>query len=103
MRTACMSRSALLKPFSATTILIGAETFGPVGKRGGRMMPESSSANAVGASEPMQLSSRASRIDVGVLSIATAVPEHIVTQRDAVRGVTEVFSGQFSDFDRISA
>jgi alkylresorcinol/alkylpyrone synthase len=38
-----------------------------------------------------------------VLSIATAVPPHLVTQRDAIRGVSEVFSRQFSDFDRIAA
>jgi alkylresorcinol/alkylpyrone synthase len=38
-----------------------------------------------------------------MLSIATAVPTHIVTQRDAVRGVAEVFSHQFTDFDRIAA
>jgi alkylresorcinol/alkylpyrone synthase len=38
-----------------------------------------------------------------VLAIATAVPPHIVTQRDAVKGVTEVFSHQFTDFERIAA
>jgi alkylresorcinol/alkylpyrone synthase len=40
---------------------------------------------------------------VGLLSVATAVPPHVVTQREAIRGVTEVFSRQFSDFDRIAA
>jgi alkylresorcinol/alkylpyrone synthase len=44
-----------------------------------------------------------SRLDVGLLSVATAVPPHVVAQRDAIRGVTEVFGQQFSDFDRIAA
>jgi alkylresorcinol/alkylpyrone synthase len=47
--------------------------------------------------------SRASRLDVELRSVATAVPTHIVTQSDAVKGVAEVFSHQFSDFDRIAA
>jgi alkylresorcinol/alkylpyrone synthase len=66
-------------------------------------MPERTSARSAGAQEAWQPLSRSSRLDVGVLSIATAVPPHVVTQRDAVRGVTEVFSHQFSDFDRIAA
>jgi alkylresorcinol/alkylpyrone synthase len=65
-------------------------------------MPERSSARRAGAQEALQ-PQRASRLDVGVLSIATAVPTHTITQRDAVRGVTEVFVNQFSDFDRIAA
>jgi alkylresorcinol/alkylpyrone synthase len=66
-------------------------------------MPERSSVRGAGAQAASPPPSRASRLDVGVLSIATAVPPHVVTQRDAVRGVTEVFSHQFSDFDRIAA
>jgi alkylresorcinol/alkylpyrone synthase len=65
-------------------------------------MPERSSVRG-GSQEALQPPSRASRLDVGVLSIATAVPPHVITQRDAVRGVTEVFSHQFNDFDRIAA
>jgi alkylresorcinol/alkylpyrone synthase len=64
-------------------------------------MPERSAARSAGAQKASR--SGASRLDVGVLSIATAVPPHIVTQRDAVRGTAEVFSHQFSDFDRIAA
>src|SRR5688572_23697454 len=67
------------------------------------MMLERPSAHAVSAPDAFQPSSRVSRLDVGVLSIATAVPTHVVTQRDAVKGVTEVFSHQFADFDRIAA
>jgi alkylresorcinol/alkylpyrone synthase len=66
-------------------------------------MPERSSVRGAGAQAALQPPSRASRLDVGVLSIATAVPPHVVTQRDAVKGVSEVFSHQFSDFDRIAA
>jgi alkylresorcinol/alkylpyrone synthase len=66
-------------------------------------MLERSSARRAGAQEALQRPSRASRLDVGVLSVATAVPPHVISQRDAVRGVTEVFSHQFSDFDRIAA
>src|SRR5687767_3936595 len=66
-------------------------------------MPERTCARSSRPQEAWQPLSRSSRLDVGVLSIATAVPPHVVTQRDAVRGVTEVFSHQFSDFDRIAA
>ena len=66
-------------------------------------MPERSSARGAGAQEALRPPSRASRLDVGLLSIATAVPPHVVTQRDAVKGVAEVFSHQFNDFDRIAA
>jgi alkylresorcinol/alkylpyrone synthase len=67
------------------------------------MMLERSSANAVSAPEAFQSPPRVARLNVGLLSIATAVPAHIVTQRDAVKGTAEVFSHQFSDFDRIAA
>jgi alkylresorcinol/alkylpyrone synthase len=43
------------------------------------------------------------RLDVGLLSVATAAPPHVVAQRDVIRGVKEVFSDQFEDFDRIAA
>ena len=66
-------------------------------------MPERSSARRAGARNASQPPCRGSRLDVGVLSVATAVPPHIVTQRDAAKGVAEVFSHQFSDFDRIAA
>src|SRR5262245_10504197 len=66
-------------------------------------MLDGSSARVAGAQKALQRPSRASRLDVGVLSIATSVPPHVITQRDAVKGVTEVFSHQFSDFDRIAA
>jgi alkylresorcinol/alkylpyrone synthase len=46
---------------------------------------------------------RKTRLDVGLLSVATAVPPHVITQRDAIKGVEEVFSSQFSDFARIAA
>jgi alkylresorcinol/alkylpyrone synthase len=66
-------------------------------------MPERSSARGFGAQKAVQPATRASRLDVGLLSVATAVPAHVITQRDAVKGVTEVFSHQFNDFDRIAA
>src|SRR5262245_7171868 len=66
-------------------------------------MLERSAARGAGAQEVVHPSSRTSRLDVGLLSIATAVPAHVVTQRDAVKGVAEVFSHQFNDFDRIAA
>lgn len=81
----------------------GGALFGLADKQGEPVMPDGSSARAAGAQEALQSRSRATRLDVGVLSIATAVPPHVVTQRDAVKGVTEVFSHQFSDFDRIAA
>jgi hypothetical protein len=43
------------------------------------------------------------RLDIGLLSVATAAPAHVVTQREVVRGVREVFSDQFEDFARIAA
>jgi alkylresorcinol/alkylpyrone synthase len=44
-----------------------------------------------------------SRLDIALLSVATAAPAHVVTQREVVRGVREVFSDQFEDFARIAA
>src|SRR5262249_14434071 len=79
------------------------------GNREGPMMPESSSVRECSSSHgpgPQNASRppiRKSRLDVELRSVATAVPTHIVTQREAVRGVAEVFSHQFSDFDRIAA
>ncbi len=43
-----------------------------------------------------------SRLDVGVLSVATAAPVHVVTQQAVVAGVRQVFSDQFEDFARIA-
>jgi alkylresorcinol/alkylpyrone synthase len=42
-------------------------------------------------------------LDVGLLSVATASPPHVMAQRDVIAGVREVFSSQFEDFDRIAA
>jgi alkylresorcinol/alkylpyrone synthase len=66
-------------------------------------MSERSSARGVGAQQVSPSPSRASRLDVGLRSVATAVPTHVVAQRDAAKGVAEVFSHQFDDFDRIAA
>jgi alkylresorcinol/alkylpyrone synthase len=65
--------------------------------------PVGFSARSAAAQTASHSFSRASRLDVGLLSVATAVPPHVVTQRDAIRGVTEVFSEKFADFDRIAA
>jgi alkylresorcinol/alkylpyrone synthase len=46
---------------------------------------------------------RTSRLDAGLLSVATAVPAHVVNQREAIRGVETVFGDQFGDFNRIAA
>jgi alkylresorcinol/alkylpyrone synthase len=46
---------------------------------------------------------RTSRLDAGLLSVATAVPAHVVNQREAIRGVEKVFGDQFGDFNRIAA
>jgi alkylresorcinol/alkylpyrone synthase len=43
------------------------------------------------------------RLDVGLLSIATAVPENIAHQREVVDAARAVFRDQFEDFDRIAA
>src|SRR5262245_60723507 len=43
------------------------------------------------------------RLDVGILSVATAVPEHIAYQRDIVDAARQVFRDDFEDFDRIAA
>ncbi|MBO0764544.1 MAG: type III polyketide synthase [Hyphomicrobiaceae bacterium] len=44
-----------------------------------------------------------SRLDVTLLSIATAVPPHVMGQREAIKAVETVFADQFGDFDRIAA
>jgi alkylresorcinol/alkylpyrone synthase len=44
-----------------------------------------------------------SRLDVTLLSVATAVPAHVISQREAIKGVETVFGHQFGDFDRIAA
>jgi alkylresorcinol/alkylpyrone synthase len=38
-----------------------------------------------------------------ILSLATAVPPHVIEQRDAAAFATEVFAGRFPDFDKIAA
>ncbi len=43
------------------------------------------------------------RLDVGLLSVATAVPENIAHQREVVDAAREVFRDQFEEFDRIAA
>jgi alkylresorcinol/alkylpyrone synthase len=43
------------------------------------------------------------RLDVSLLSIATAVPDHIAHQREVVDAAREVFHDTFEDFDRIAA
>jgi alkylresorcinol/alkylpyrone synthase len=45
----------------------------------------------------------AASLDVGLMSIATASPPHVLAQRDVIAGVRKVFSSQFEDFDRIAA
>jgi alkylresorcinol/alkylpyrone synthase len=47
--------------------------------------------------------SRAMRLDVGVLSVATAVPGNIVSQGDVVEAAREMFRDRFEDFDRMAA
>lgn len=42
-------------------------------------------------------------MDVGLLSLATAVPPHRAAQRDVVAGAREVFRDDFEDFDRLAA
>jgi alkylresorcinol/alkylpyrone synthase len=43
------------------------------------------------------------RLDVGLLAVATAVPDNIVPQREVVDAARAVFRDQFDDFDRIAA
>jgi alkylresorcinol/alkylpyrone synthase len=45
----------------------------------------------------------AGRIDVGILSVATAAPEHVAHQREVVDAARTVFRDDFDDFDRIAA
>lgn len=45
----------------------------------------------------------ARRLDIGLLSVATAVPPHIAYQRDVVDAARTVFRDDFEDFDRIAA
>ncbi len=45
----------------------------------------------------------AERLDVGLLSVATAVPEHIAPQREVVEAARMVFRDDFEDFDRLAA
>ncbi len=42
-------------------------------------------------------------MDVGILSLATAVPPHKAAQRDVVAGARIVFHDDFEDFDRLAA
>ena len=37
-----------------------------------------------------------------ILSLATAVPPHVISQRDAAQFATEAFAGRFADFDKIA-
>jgi alkylresorcinol/alkylpyrone synthase len=43
------------------------------------------------------------RLNVGILSVASAVPEHIAHQREVVDAARMVFRDEFEDFDRIAA
>lgn len=44
-----------------------------------------------------------SKLDVGLLALATANPPHVLTQRDVVNSVRDIFSGQFSNFEKIAS
>jgi alkylresorcinol/alkylpyrone synthase len=46
---------------------------------------------------------KATRLDIGLLSVATAVPQHIAYQRQVVEAARMVFRDDFEDFDRIAA
>jgi alkylresorcinol/alkylpyrone synthase len=96
-----LSWLALLAPSVRSTVPDW--LFGLAENREGPVKLDSFSAPAAGAQEALQRPSRASRLNVGLLSIATAVPPHVITQRDAITGVSEIFSHQFNDFDRIAA
>lgn len=69
----------------------------------GRRAPESSTLEPARGQRALQQRPAECRLDVGLLSVATAAPAHVVAQRDVIRGVREVFSDQFEDFDRIAA
>jgi alkylresorcinol/alkylpyrone synthase len=43
------------------------------------------------------------RLDVGILSVASAAPEHVAHQRDVVEATRLAYQEQFEDFDRIAA
>jgi alkylresorcinol/alkylpyrone synthase len=43
------------------------------------------------------------RLNVGILSVASAAPEHIAHQREVVDAARMVFRDEFEDFDRIAA
>ena len=43
------------------------------------------------------------RLDVGILSVASAAPEHVMNQREVVEAARMVFRDDFDDFDRIAA
>jgi alkylresorcinol/alkylpyrone synthase len=45
----------------------------------------------------------AGRLDVGILSVATAAPGYVAHQREVVDAAREVFRDDFEDFDRIAA
>lgn len=47
--------------------------------------------------------SKMRRLDVGLLSVATAVPEHVAPQRQVVEAARDVFRDSFEEFDRIAA
>jgi len=52
--------------------------------------------------QPIQTQPDKPKLDVGVLSVATAAPIHVVTQQEVIEGVRRVFSDQFEDFARIA-
>ena len=68
-----------------------------------RSTPDGLTCKPTAGHRPSQRRPSKARLDVALLSVATAAPAHVVTQREVVRGVREVFSGQFEDFARIAA
>ena len=68
-----------------------------------RPTPDGLTCKPTAGHRPLQRRPSKARLDVALLSVATAAPAHVVTQREVVRGVREVFSGQFEDFARIAA
>src|SRR5262245_48936792 len=66
-------------------------------------MPDGLMSMSVAGSGVFQRRAGKTRLDVGLLSVATAAPSHVVTQREVISGVEQVFSNQFEDFARIAA
>jgi alkylresorcinol/alkylpyrone synthase len=55
------------------------------------------------ALQPSRSKASGTSLDIGLISVATATPPHLIKQAEVIDGTRSVFGEHFGDFDRIAA